>query len=198
VVAHPAPYFAANPGELEVYYMKLADAIGAPLFLYNIPITTHLSIPLDVVDRLSRHALIVGIKDSEPDAARQETLARAHAGRADFTVFCGSVPFTVRSLRAGADGNVPSLGNLAPAASRALVDAALAQRADAEALQQRCDALAGIYQRGRTLPQQIAALKGCAAALGLCGRQVLPPLVACADADVAALGGQLQAQGIFA
>jgi 4-hydroxy-tetrahydrodipicolinate synthase len=198
VVAHPAPYFSPNSAELEAYYCRLIDAIGGPFFLYNIPVTTRVSIPLEVVERLSRHPLVLGIKDSEGDATRQEQLARTHAGRADFTVFCGATALTLRSLRAGADGNVPSVGNFAPAACRTLVDAALADRPDAGAAQERADELGGIYQKGRALPQQIAALKACVAALGLCARHVLPPLVDCSDTECAALAQELEAHGIVA
>ncbi|MDR0901379.1 MAG: dihydrodipicolinate synthase family protein, partial [Opitutaceae bacterium] len=91
VVAHPPPCFIINAAEIEAYYLKLIDAIGGPFFIYNMPLTTGVSIPLDVVGRLGAHPLVMGIKDSEGDAERQERLAAAHRGRADFTVFCGAM-----------------------------------------------------------------------------------------------------------
>lgn len=198
VVIHPAPYFSSNPAELEAYYLRLIEAIGGPLFLYNIPATTRVSIPLDVVERLSRHPLVLGIKDSEGDAARQQQLADMHKHRADFTVFCGSAAFSLRSMRAGGDGSVPSAGNIDPAACRRLVDLGIAapDSPEAGAAQKRADNVALIYQQGRQLPAQISALKACASLLGLCARDAVPPLLTCNNGDIPVFREKLKALGL--
>jgi dihydrodipicolinate synthase/N-acetylneuraminate lyase len=107
---------------------------------------------------------------------------------------------SARSLAAGADGNVPSAGNLVPAACRRLVDLSLfpgapspGDLADARA---RVAAVSKVYQEGRKLPAQISALKACASLLGLCAPAVLPPLLAATGAERAALRENLAALGL--
>jgi 4-hydroxy-tetrahydrodipicolinate synthase len=67
VVAHMPSYYPINDEEIEAYFRKLADAVPLPLISYNIPVTTHHHIALDVVDRLRSHPNIVAIKDSAND-----------------------------------------------------------------------------------------------------------------------------------
>ena len=52
------------------YFEQLADAIPLPLIIYNIPATTHSSVPLQIIDDLSYHSNIIGLKDSEENVER--------------------------------------------------------------------------------------------------------------------------------
>jgi len=193
VVANLPSYFPLTAEMMERYFSTLADGIEAPVYLYNIPQTTRQSIPLEVIERLSHHPRIVGVKDSEPDPARQEQICRMFSARDDFAVFCGSVAFTSLAMRAGADGVVPGAGNFVPAATRELMDSLVAgdiPRADAA--QQRIDAINAIYQKGRTISQLFGALKGIMEVYGLCGRQMFSPLIPATDAEVEQLRGELR------
>jgi dihydrodipicolinate synthase/N-acetylneuraminate lyase len=198
VVANLPSYYPITPEMMERYFVHLADRAGGPLYLYNIPQTTRLSLPLEVIDRLSRHPRIAGIKDSEPDTARQEQLCRMFAGRDDFSVFCGTVPFTSKALRAGADGFVPSGGNLAPRACRDLMDQLVSGNiAAGDAAQQRMDAINAVFQKGRTITQGMAALKGTLELAGLCTRNVLVPNLPLADAELEAMRTPLRELGVL-
>ncbi len=197
VVGNLPSYYPLTPEMMERYFVQVAEAVGGPMYLYNIPQTTRQSIPLDVVDRVSRHPLIAGIKDSEPDATRQETLARSHGGRPDFTVFCGSIAFAARSMRAGADGCVPGAGNFAPAILRQFMDSLVSgDVAAGDAMQQRVDAINSTYQKGRIITQVFSALKAIMEIYGLCSRHVLSPLMDATDAEVAQLRLQLRELGL--
>jgi len=197
VVAHLPSYYPIGAAEIEAYFTGLADRIAAPLYLYNIPQTTNHSIPLDVVERLSRHPHIVGIKDSEPNAARQEAVARQFAGRSDFSVFCGSIAFTVQAMRAGADGFVPSAANVAPRVTRDAMDAWM-RHDEAAALkaQERIAAVSATYQSGRNVPQALCASKAALEVMGLASRHMLPPLQSWTDAMVADLRDRLRAANL--
>jgi dihydrodipicolinate synthase/N-acetylneuraminate lyase len=152
--------------------------------IYNMPQTTRMSIPLDVIDRLSSRENIVGLKDSEGTPGRLEAIAERFAGRPNFSIFMGVAKNTVQALRARFDGGVPSSGNIAPALWRDLYAHVLAgDWAQAEALQTRLNEIGDIVQRGRSLPQSLAALKAAIAAQGLCTPAVLAPLVACATVE---------------
>lgn len=168
VVAHPPSYFAdVSSVEIEAWYTRLADGVAGPLFIYNMPKTTNISIPIEVIQRLSKHRHIVGVKDSEGVPDRQKALAESFVGRTDFAVYCGSTAATKVAMLAGADGTVPSLGNVCPAPCAALVDlcskaaqGVAGKEAEAAEAQRRCDALGKAVTAGAgTIPRCIAMLK---------------------------------------
>lgn len=197
LVVHLPSYYPIGPVEMEAHLRALADRVPGPLYLYNIPQTTRLSLPLEVVERLSHHPRIAGIKDSEPDGERQEKIAAMFAGRSDFTVFCGSVPFTTRAMAAGARGFVPSVGNFLPAEARVLVDRCVAGDAPgAAAAQARVDEVSAVYQKGRTAAQSLSAMKAVLEILGLGTRRVLSPLQPCDDDEVARIRQALVRAGV--
>ena len=85
----------------------------------------------------------------------------------------------------GAEGIVPSVGNLIPEACRGLC--ALAWQGDwaaAENHAARMSTVAALYQNGRTLGQSLAALKGALYCLDLCSPHVLPPLTPLSPAEL--------------
>ena len=160
VVAHLPAYFPLAPAEMVEYYRLLADRLEGPLVIYNMPPTTHMSIPLDALEELSRHPNIVALKDSENDLRRLKSVIAAFRGRSDFAVFVGPAVHAAETLAAGADGVVPSSGNLAPDLWRRLYDHARAERrSEAATLQKQLNAIAHVYQAGRSLGQSMAGLK---------------------------------------
>ncbi len=177
VVAHSPFYYALNDGELLDYFVTLSGRIAGPLILYNMPATTGISIPLEIVEKLSVIPNIVGLKDSERDAARQQAAAEFANSRADFAFFTGVAAYSATALRWGAAGAVPSSGNLVPSLCHEIYACACAGEWEgAEQAQARIDAVAAAYQKGRTLGQSLAGLKGAMCSRGLCGPTMLPPL----------------------
>jgi 4-hydroxy-tetrahydrodipicolinate synthase len=184
LVATLPAYYALTDAQMTGYYRTLADAVPLPLMLYNIPSTTHLSIPLAVVEQLAAHPNIVGIKDSERDAGRMEACIALAKRTGGFAYFCGWAAQSAASLALGGDGIVPSTGNYVPELFADLYRAATAgNRARADELQQTTDAVARIYQEGRTLGQSLAALKVMMSTQGLCEPYMLPPLTRLSAAD---------------
>jgi 4-hydroxy-tetrahydrodipicolinate synthase len=177
VVASVLPYYyALTPDQMMRYYEQLAEALPH-LMMYNIPATTHMSIPLEVIRQLSDHPSICGLKDSERDAQRMETCVELFRERKDFSYFLGYAALSSAALRLGADGIVPSTGNIVPKMFRQLYDFAVAKKFDeCERLQAETNEVAKIYQAGRTLGQSLAALKAMMSCAGLCEPNVLPPL----------------------
>jgi dihydrodipicolinate synthase/N-acetylneuraminate lyase len=158
-------------------YRALLAGLDGPLLLYNMPLTANVSIPLDLIDKLIGHPKLVGIKDSENDQVRHEELLKRFGGRKDFSVFIGVGALMEKGLRLGADGIVPSAGNLIPGVCKIFCDAARGKNWD---VTNNCfaqmNAAAALYQKGRTLNESLAALKAAAHWLGLCSPAVLPPL----------------------
>lgn len=186
VIAATLPcYYALTPEQMMKYYTDLADVLTIPLMLYNITITTHMSIPVDVIEKLSHHPNIVGLKDSEDNQERMEEILRLVADRDDFAYFCGCAANSAKALSLGADGIVPSVGNYQPKMYADLFDAGVkGDTAAAEDLQQKTIEIGKINTAGLTLGQSLAGLKVIMKMVGLCDTFMLPPLTELDDDTV--------------
>lgn len=186
IVATLPSYYALTPEQMENYYKTLADSIKGPLMLYNIAATTHMSIPVDVIERLSKHPNIVGLKDSERDLERMEKCIEIARDNDEFTYFCGWAAQSAHSIELGGDGIVPSTGNFVPGMFRKLYDAAEAGDMEtANRLQDETNEIAKLYQAGRTLGQSLTALKVMMQTRGLCTPDMLMPLTRLSEQEEA-------------
>lgn len=179
VVAHLPFYYPLDGKEQRDYYTVLADRLGGPLMIYNIPKTTHLSIPIEVIEQLSHHPNIVGVKDSELDLGRLKALMAAVGNRTDFSVLVGVSSLAHDAMRLGADGIVPSPAHLAPESCSGLYACGCAgDTENMPAYQALINEVSAICNRGRSLGQSLAALKAAMSELDLCGPDMLYPLQA--------------------
>lgn len=177
VVATLPSYYAITSDQILKYFERLADAINGPLVLYNIVATTHMSIPLEVVEKLSHHPYIYGLKDSEKDFKRHEKAAEMFKDREDFSHILGWAAYASQCMLNGSDGFVPSTGNIVPRMFKDLYDAGLNKNMDdLKRIQEATNDIAKIYQKDRTLGQSLAALKVMMNEKDLCGTNMLPPL----------------------
>ncbi|MFC2133980.1 dihydrodipicolinate synthase family protein [Bacteroidota bacterium] len=184
VVAHLPSYYKLTPDQMLLYFEKLADNIPGSLIVYNILATTHMSIPLEVVDKLSQHENIVALKDSERDVERLEQAIGKYKDRDDFAHILGWAAQSFFALSLGSDGLVPSTGNFVPELFYQLYDAVINERSDeGKELQLTTDSIAIIYQKDRILGDSLAALKIMMNEHGLCGKTVLPPLTQLSKED---------------
>lgn len=194
VVAHLPSYYPISTGHMLGYYEMLAERIPLPLVIYNILATTHHSIPLEVVETLSHHPNIVGLKDSERDEDRLEQAISNWGQRTDFAHFVGWGAKCTDALLMGSDGIVPSTGNITPKMFHELyTNATNSHPEDAKRLQIKTDAIAALYQKGKLLSESLAALKVMMKALGLCESWVLPPLQAMSSEAEKELMNRMQA-----
>ena len=92
------------------YYTQVADALSIPVFAYNAPGFTGLTLSVNVIEAISQHPNIGGMKDTSP------------AGLAGYLEFCGDnfdvLAGTMNTLfiglSLGASGGVISLANAFP------------------------------------------------------------------------------------
>lgn len=177
VVATLPSYYALTEESMIRYCSNLADAVHGPLMIYNIPATTHMSIPLPVIEKLSGHQNIVGLKDSERNQERLDEAVERWKDRDDFSYFLGWAAKSAHSILKGGDGLVPSTGNFHPGLYRDLFEAAKdGNEEKALSLQKLSDTLGNLYQQGRTLGESLWALKVVMKELNLCEPFVLRPL----------------------
>jgi dihydrodipicolinate synthase/N-acetylneuraminate lyase len=154
--------------------------------------TTGVSIPLDEIEKLLGHPRLAGIKDSENNARRHEELLKRFSGQRHFSIFIGIGALMEKGLKLGADGIVPSVGNLIPEACRDLC--ASARNGDwpgAENHFSRMNAVASLYQKGRTLNESLSALKAAVHCRGICTPHVLPPLHTLTATQIASIRGEM-------
>ena len=177
VAANLPSYFALTENQIKKHYEKLAEACPLPLVIYNIPSTTHMSIPLSIIDGLSHHPNIVATKDSERSEERLRQSLELWKDREDFSHFLGWAAKSAEALINGSDGLIPSTGNLVPQVySEMIVAIKAGDHNKAYELQKLSDVYGGLYQSGKTLGESLWALKVLMKAKDLCGSTVMPPL----------------------
>jgi dihydrodipicolinate synthase/N-acetylneuraminate lyase len=177
VVACVPSYYPLTSDDILGYFEKLAEHVPGPLTLYNIPMTTGVSIPLEIIDQLSHHPTIIGLKDSLKDMERMKQAIDLWKDMEDFAYLSGCTALSSTALAMGADGIVPSVGNVAPALFNKLYHAVLnGDMEQAEQCQNRSDKIAELFQKNRGLSESLPMLKAIMHLLGFCGPKVLPPL----------------------
>jgi 4-hydroxy-tetrahydrodipicolinate synthase len=176
VVCNLPSYYQLTEAQILKYFETLADKVPCPLMIYNIPSTTHHSIPLPLVDKLSHHANVVGLKDSERNEERLVTALQMWSGRPDFSHLLGWSARSAFSLLHGGDGLVPSSANLSPGIYTDMVKAKAAGDADhLNRLQGLSDELGNSYQGGGP-GSSFGKLKALMQKEGLCQPYMMPPL----------------------
>ncbi|MBM4144345.1 MAG: dihydrodipicolinate synthase family protein [Lentisphaerae bacterium] len=172
----PPNFYPVPEAALEDWFRQLLDRVPLDLLLYNIPLTTHISLPMAVVERLADHPRLLGIKDSEPDTGRLHAALAIAKRRPGFHVLSGTNKLFVEALAQGAHGIIPAAANLEPVVHRDLCRAVRAgQQEDVERLKASMNEVLARYN-GPTLGESLAKLKALMAAKGLCEPHMLPPL----------------------
>lgn len=197
VVANVPGYYALTEEHILRYFEKLADRIPLPLIIYNIPTTTHHSIPIPVVEKLSYHPNIEGIKDSERNIQRLEESIKRFFRREDFSYLVGWAAQSVFCLVRGADGIIPNIANLIPYKLYAIYKAVLADNLElANRLQTEVNQISEIFQKDRIISQSLAVLKLMMSKKGICEPHVLPPFLRLSAAEEMVIEEKMRTFGI--
>lgn len=120
------PYYN-KPSQEGVYrhFKAIAECSHLPMLLYSIPGRSGIEIAVDTVARLAADCpTIVAIKEAGGSVDRVNQLVQALPP--EFSILCGDDGLTVPFISCGAVGLVSVTANVAPAAMKSLVDAALA------------------------------------------------------------------------
>lgn len=115
-----SPYYnKSNPEGLKRHFLETADAVSIPCILYNIPGRTGVSIPISVVEELSKHPNIKGIKEASGDIGYVVNVAPLL--NEDFKMYSGNDDQIVPVLSMGGSGVISVLANVAPQQTHDLV-----------------------------------------------------------------------------
>ncbi|WP_043311600.1 4-hydroxy-tetrahydrodipicolinate synthase [Pseudomonas sp. ML96] len=131
------PYYNKPTQEgLFQHFRHIAEAVAIPQILYNVPGRTACDMLPETVERLSKVANIIGIKEATGDLQRgQDILDRVSA---DFLVYSGDDATAVELMLMGGKGNISVTANVAPRAMAELCAAAMnGDAATARAINER-------------------------------------------------------------
>jgi 4-hydroxy-tetrahydrodipicolinate synthase len=123
-IAVITPFFiACTQDGLVRHFTRVADAVSAPVYLYDIPARTQNHIEPETARTLAAHGNIAGIKDS---GGAQDTLEAYLAVGNDvpgFDVYSGPDHLVLWALQNGAGGCISGLGNVMPDVLAGIVSA---------------------------------------------------------------------------
>ena len=114
------PYY--NKGTEEgVYrhYMSVADSADIPIILYNVPSRTGVNLGLHLLDRLSEHPNIVGLKEASDSTDRLVALAKF---RDTLPLYAGNDSQIYPTLALGGKGVISVVSNVLPGEVKALCE----------------------------------------------------------------------------
>ena len=115
-----SPYYnKANRQGLIEHFLLSANAVNIPIILYNIPGRTGQSIPVDVVEELSHHPMIQGIKEASGNISYAANIAQFL--NEDFKMYSGNDDVIVPMLSLGASGVISVFADMMPKEAHELV-----------------------------------------------------------------------------
>lgn len=114
------PYYnKANEEGMIRHFTTVADAVSAPIILYNVPGRTGCSLSVSAVERLSRHPNIIGIKEASGNISFAVSISRFLSD--DFVMFSGNDDMIVPIMSLGGSGVISVFANTNPKEAHELV-----------------------------------------------------------------------------
>ncbi|OUP08036.1 dihydrodipicolinate synthase family protein [Collinsella sp. An2] len=110
------PFYALQGiDEIEWSFRCLHDALGLPIFAYDIPVCVHNKLDTDMLIRLGKDGVLAGVKDSSGDdiSFRYLVMGNEEAGH-PMSILTGHEVVVDGAYLSGADGSVPGLANVEP------------------------------------------------------------------------------------
>ena len=187
------PYYnKPNQEGLYQHFKAINDAIGIPIFIYNIPPRSVVDMSIDTMKRLYELKNIVGVKDATGSVARISQ--QRNALGPDFVQLSGDDIIALPTVACGGHGTISVVANVAPKLSAERMAAALA--GDMKKALELQDRLVPLDQAFFIEP----GLAGAKAGLSLLGRgneEVRLPLVPVTAATKAAIRSAMVHAGLI-
>ncbi|MCI9444604.1 MAG: 4-hydroxy-tetrahydrodipicolinate synthase [Oscillospiraceae bacterium] len=186
------PYYnKGNPDGIYRHFAVVADAVGIPCILYNVPGRTGCAISVENVEKLSRHPNICGIKEASGDMSYAMKIA--HCVGPDFALWSGNDDITLPLLSIGGSGVISVWANIMPRACHDMVMDYLEGRREqaAAAAVKYLDLMNGLFLEVNPIPVKTA--------MNLMGLEAGPfrlPLCEMTEAHTAQLRGLLEEAGL--
>ena len=108
-----SPYYnKTNDEGMYHHFADVADTLKVPAILYNVPSRTGCNISVRVVERLSHHENIVGIKEASGNLAYTMEIARLIND--NFAMYSGNDNMIIPLMALGASGVISVFANMMP------------------------------------------------------------------------------------
>ena len=168
------PYYNKPPQEgLYRHFRTIAESVGLPMLLYNVPGRTMADLANDTVLKLAQIPSIVGLKDATSDLVRHVDLIKRLPNGKEFALYSGNDDTALAYMLLGGHGVISVTANVAPKAMSEMCAAALSGNvAGARAINQR---LLSLHVKLFVEANPIT-VKWAMAEMGLCGGAVRLPL----------------------
>ena len=186
LVMTPPYYYPISQAEILEYFRKMAGSLPLPLYLYNIPSTTHVEIQIETVVNAAEIHGIVGIKDSTGKQDYFIQLMKALKQYPGFSVFMGSEEMMVEAILSGAAGCVAGGANVFPSLFVNLYEAVREKdHTRVSELQKKVQEINEFFDFfGRGVASYIRVMKGFLACLGICGDVMASPFQPLSDKEM--------------
>ncbi|HEY2446212.1 MAG TPA: 4-hydroxy-tetrahydrodipicolinate synthase [Rhizomicrobium sp.] len=187
-----APYYNRPSQEgLYRHFAAVAEAADIPVVLYNIPSRSAVEISVETMERLSRIANIVGVKDATANLARPSR-ERTACGKA-FRLLSGEDVTALGYMAHGGHGCISVTANVVPALCSKFQDACM--RGDFAAALALQDQLMPLHDALFCEPSP-APVKYAVSLLGRCSDEVRLPIVPASEAGRERVRAALKAVGV--
>ncbi|MEP2058931.1 MAG: dihydrodipicolinate synthase family protein, partial [Maribacter litoralis] len=169
------------------------DRLTLPLFLYNLPSMTKISMSVETAVRLSKHPNIIGLKDSSANTVYFQAL-KYSIDRADFALFVGPEEIMAETVLMGGNGGVTGGANLFPKLYVKMYEAAVAHDFETiKVLQKQILEIATLlYTIGKYNSSYLKGVKGAASLLGICNNYLASPLKPFLDKEMTQISRNLE------
>lgn len=117
------PYYNKPTQEgLYRHFSEVADKVGLPIVLYNVPGRCGVAIAPETIARLSKNSNVAAVKEAGGNAERVSAILDI----CDITILSGDDSLTLPMMAIGAKGIISVASNIIPAEMKKMVDAAIA------------------------------------------------------------------------
>src|SRR5436309_4811784 len=140
------PYYNKPTQEgLYRHFRKIAETVGMPMFLYNVPGRTVADLANDTVLRLARIPGIIGLKDATSDLVRHVDLIKRLPRDREFALYSGNDDTALAYMLLGGHGVISVTANVAPQSMSEMC--AAARRFDVPAARAINERLMGLHTK---------------------------------------------------
>jgi 4-hydroxy-tetrahydrodipicolinate synthase len=173
VLVAPPFYYPTDQAGVLAFYRQVAERSELPIFVYNIPQFTKVTVEPATLATLAHEGTVNGIKDSSRDFEYFEAVCIATRDLPAFRIFTGSDTMLVASLAVGGAGTICGAGNIAPALVVRIYDEY--RRGDLNAARRSQDEL---YELVMSVREGVfpLAIKAALQMLGICEPWSAPPV----------------------
>ena len=174
----PPFYYPTDQAGVLGFFRQVAEGSPLPIFVYNIPQFTKVTVEPATLASLAHEGTVQGIKDSSRDFEYFEAVCMATRDLPPFRVFTGSDTMLLASLAVGGAGTICGAANIAPALVVRIYDEY--RRGDLAAARRSQDELYELVMavRDGVFP---LAIKAALQMLGVCEPWSAPPVRALDD-----------------